>query len=291
MWSWITDRRWRWWIAGAVAVIVAAAVVVPLTVTTGPSRPASSRARVAGGQLGTSATQGSPATGSSSTSGRAPTVAAPPSTTTTLPVSAAGTGGLARAIQPGEQLPALPPLKSAREVDAIVELPTTITPAETQALTHLPGITAVEEVDIGTVQLRGTPLVVVGVDPATFREFTPQATATANQLWSYVAAGALVVDYGTATDHGLSAGQAVPLTPAGKKAPPAVGWVGALASLGLPGIDLVVDNGYAAALGLAGSNGLIVSAPGVDPYTLQASLTSALPGAGVELLHSTAAGT
>jgi hypothetical protein len=279
-------------VGGVAALVVVAAVVVPVTVTAGSGPvPVAGHPAAASGRTTTTTGKAGRAT-SSTTGGRAPTVAPPPSTTTTtLPVSAAGTHGLARAIQPGEALPAVPPLKAVREVDAIVQLPTTITPDEVQSLTHLPGITAVEEVDIGTVQLAGTSLVAVGVDPGTFRQFTPQVTAAQDQLWSYVAAGALVADYGSAADHQLSAGQAISLTPAGGKLPPAVGWLGALASLGLPGIDLVVDHTYAAALGLTSSNGLLVSAPGVDPYGLQASLAGALHGAGVELVRAPTPGT
>ena len=297
--SWMPERHRLWWVVGATTTVIVAAVAIPVTVLTSgsgstsrsASRPAISpvpSSAAAGTSMPTSSSSlAIPRPSSSSTAARAPSVASPTlSTSTTLPVAAAGTGGLAPALQPGQALPAVAPLKTVRSADAVVELPGPITPAETQALTRLQGLTAVEEVDIGTVHVKGDPLVVLGVDPGTFREFTPQVTAAQDQLWSYVAAGSLVADYDSASAHALSAGQAVSVLPVGGTRPAANGWLGALASLGLPGIDLVVDNTYAPALGMTLDNGLIVSAPGIDPYSLQGLLSSALHGAGIELLHA-----
>jgi len=191
--------------------------------------------------------------------------------------------------KPTGALPTVPPLSMTRSVDAIVTLPGTITPAEVTALVHLQGLSAVEEVDTGTVSLAGAPAVTFGVDPGTFRQFTPKVTATEDTLWRYLAGGALASSYEMAADRSLSLGKNLAIKPAGGALAPTSGWLGALASLGLPGVDLVVSHAYSDRLGLTPDSGLVVSASRIDPYALSAALTSTLPGASVELLHPNAA--
>lgn len=150
---------------------------------------------------------------------------------------------------------------------------------------HLQGLSAVEEVDTGTVSVAGAPAITLGVDPGTFREFTPKVTASEDTLWRYIAGGALASSYEMASDRSLPLGKDVALKPAGGALAPTTGWLGALASLGLPGVDMVVSHAYSDRLGLTPDSGLVVSASNMDPYALSAALTTILPGAGVELLH------
>ena len=124
-----------------------------------------------------------------------------------------------------------------------------------------------------------------GVDPGTFREFTPASSATATRLWQYLAAGSLVSSYEMANDRGLKLGAEEPIRTGGS-ATTRRGWMGAFASLGLPGVDLVVDRTDSETLGLAPDTGVVVSAPNVAGPTLQGELGRALPGAAVELLHT-----
>jgi hypothetical protein len=187
--------------------------------------------------------------------------------------------------KPAGPLPAVAGLSTTRSVDAIVTLPTTVTPAEVAALVHLQGLSAVEEVDTGTVSLAGGPAVTLGVDPGTFRQFTPEVTASDDNLWRYIAGGALASSYEMASDRSLPLGQDMSVKPAGGALAPTTGWLGALTSLGLPGVDMVVSHAYSDRLGLTPDSGLVVSAPKMDPYALSAVLLSTLPGASVELLH------
>lgn len=187
--------------------------------------------------------------------------------------------------RPTSALPAVAGLSTTRSVDAIVTLPTTVTPSEVAALVHLQGLSAVEEVDTGTVSVAGAPAVTLGVDPATFRQFTPKVTASEDNLWRYVAGGALASSYEMAADRSLPLGNDVTIKPAGGALAPTTGWLGALASLGLPGVDMVVSHAYSDRLGLTPDSGLVVSASKIDPYALSAELMSTLPGASVELLH------
>ena len=190
--------------------------------------------------------------------------------------------------KPTGPLPAVTGLSTTRSVDAIVTLPTTVTPAEVGALVHLQGLSAVEEVDTGTVSMAGAPAVTLGVDPGTFRQFTPKVTASDDNLWRYVAGGAMASSYEMAADRTLPLGKDLTISPAGGALAPTTGWLGALASLGLPGVDMVVSHAYSDRLGLTPDSGLVVSAPKMDPYALSAALMSTLPGASVELLHPNA---
>jgi len=181
-------------------------------------------------------------------------------------------------------LPSVAPLHTLRSADAVVMLRSSLTPTEAAKVAHLNGIVAFDAVDTGTVNLAGAPVVTFGVDPETFREFTPAASATSNRLWQYVAAGSLVSSYDMATDRNLKLGGEDPIVTPGQ-AKPISGWIGAFASIGLPGVDLLVDHAYSADLGLVPDTGLVISAPDASGLQLLTELESALPGSTVELLH------
>lgn len=180
-------------------------------------------------------------------------------------------------------LPPVAPLKKVLSPDAVVMLNTPLSAAQAAAVPRLRGITGVETVDTGTVDLNGAPVVAFGVDPNTFRAYTPAASATSDQLWRYLAGGSLVSSYEMAKDRKLALGQ--PETITGSFSAPVQGWMGAFAAIGLPGVDLLVDSAYANDLHLTPDSGLVVSAPALGGPALQKELMAALPGAAVELLH------
>jgi cell wall-associated NlpC family hydrolase len=185
----------------------------------------------------------------------------------------------------------LPPVSSAggaHTPDAVVLVQSPISGSAETRLDHLRGVQGATVVDTGTVNLAGAPAVTFGVDPGIFRTFTPQSSATVDRLWQYLAGGALVSSYDMASDRKLQLGVVDAITPSGAPAgssPSVQGWMGAFASLGLPGVDLLVDNAYSTQLGLAPRTGVVVSAPTVDGATLRSEIQQALPGATVELLR------
>ena len=183
-------------------------------------------------------------------------------------------------------LPKVAPLRTVETPDAIVLLSAPIAPSKMTRLSKLHGVAAVEEVDTGTVQLAGAPAVTFGVDPATFREFTPPASAASDELWRYVAGGSLVSSYEMASDRALKLGAEQALAPAGSTRETVQGWMGAFASIGLPGVDLLVSHAYSSDLGLTPRSGLVVSAPGLTGTALQNELNSVVSGSAIELLHS-----
>jgi cell wall-associated NlpC family hydrolase len=206
----------------------------------------------------------------------APSAPAPPSRgpATQLPTPTAGS------------LPKVAAMSNDVSPDAVVMLSSSATPAEVSALSKLKGVSRIETVDTGTVALGGAPVVAFGVDPATFRDVTPAASASSDQLWQYLAAGSLVSSYDMANDRSLTLGSVQTITPAASSAYSAVkGWLGAFASIGLPGVDVLVSHQYAGQLGLTPTSGVVVAAPGLDGSTLQSELQAALPNGAVELLH------
>jgi hypothetical protein len=124
-----------------------------------------------------------------------------------------------------------------------------------------------------------------GVDPSQFRVYTPAASASSAELWQYLEAGSLVSSYEMASDRRLQLGSTQMIAPAGSATPSVRGWLGAFAAIGLPGVDMLVDDAYSQELGLTPRSGLVVSAPALSGAALQSELEGALPGAAVELLH------
>jgi len=187
-------------------------------------------------------------------------------------------------VPPTTAPPAVAPMGALRDPSAIVNLAKAVTPAQLHAIGALKGVQAVEVVDLGTVQLLGAPAVTMGVDPSTFRNFTPQVTASADQLWQYISDGSLASSFDMSQDRKLTLGVEVPVAAAGSAATTDQ-WLGAFMSIGLPGIDMVVSHQTGGALGLSPDSGLIVSAPSADAFTLQTAIKSLAPGASVVLMR------
>ena len=207
-------------------------------------------------------------------------------------------GSIGRAASPGkgpvatlptptsDSLPTVAGMVNQVSPDAVVMLSSPLSPAQLKGLSKLRGVSRVETVDTGTVTLDGAPVVAFGVDPGTFRNFTPAASAASDKLWQYLAGGSLISSYEMAGDRSLKLGSDQVVVPAAGASYSAVkGWLGAFASIGLPGVDLLVDHRYSPALGLTPDSGLVVSAPNLAGGSLQSELSSALPGGAVELLH------
>jgi hypothetical protein len=179
--------------------------------------------------------------------------------------------------------PVVAPMAALREADVLVTLPESTNPAAVRAIRALKEVQAVEVVDTGTVQLQGGPAVTIGVDPGTFRNFTPSITAGSDQLWQYVAKGALAASFDMARDRKLTLGADVAIVAADGLPLVTPQRLGAFMSVGLPGIDLVVSRAMRGSLKLRSGAGLILSAPATDPLVLQTEIKTLAPGASVVL--------
>ena len=196
------------------------------------------------------------------------------------PVEAAESGdALGR---PGVPQPAVQPLARRLEPDVIVKLPAPLTPDRLGALAPAGDTVAFRS---GTVRLGGGEVPALGVDPSTFRAFTAKGTAEADAVWQAVARGEAIVSHEFGKRAGLELGGPVEVTPlAGGEAVRLR--VGAFATTGVPGGDLVVDEGTGERLGLAPASAMLVAAPeGQDPVVVAEKVRQAAgEGAQVDLL-------
>jgi hypothetical protein len=207
------------------------------------------------------------------------TTAAPTTVPATVPVAPPTSGAVTVTPAP------VKPMGRLFEADALVSLPAPAAPGLLQRIVALPKVQAAELVDTGTVQLAGGPAATLGVDPNSFRNFTPKVTAASDQLWSYVAGGSLASSFDMARDRKLGLGATVPVVAAGAAGPATPSWLGAFLSVGLPGIDLVVDRSQTASLHLNPGTGVVISAPNADAYALQTALRNLIPKSDVELIR------
>ncbi|MGI8534967.1 MAG: M15 family metallopeptidase [Mycobacteriales bacterium] len=141
----------------------------------------------------------------------------------------------------------------------------------------------------GTVRIGDKDVRAVGVDPSTFRTFTAEGTAEATAVWQSVARGELVASHEVATALGLVLGSDVPVTSAG--GPPTSLRLGALATTGVPGADLLFDDQTARTLGLPTSTAMLLTAGKEEDPVALAGKVRAITGtsAVVDLLTPPAA--
>ncbi len=138
----------------------------------------------------------------------------------------------------------------------------------------------------GTIHVAGKPVRIASVDPASFRRFAAKGTAESTAVWQSIADGGVAASHDLAKRLHLALGSEV--TVVGKSRFPLR--LGALATTGIPGTDLVVSVATGRALGLGAPTAIVLNAGVVDPITL-ASKVRKLAGAkaDVDLLTPPAA--
>ncbi|MES9541487.1 NlpC/P60 family protein [Actinomadura sp. NPDC000600] len=137
------------------------------------------------------------------------------------------------------------------------------------------GVRGVETVDAARGRLAGKPVTVFGVDPSTFRRYTPKPTAASDALWRNIAAGDIAVSFALGTDGGVTLGSQGTLDGAAGKTSLRVG---ALATMGIGEVDAVVSRPTARALGMAEGNALLISAGRGDLTKLTRRVRRLVPG-------------
>lgn len=141
------------------------------------------------------------------------------------------------------------------------------------------GVRAVEVLDTGVVRVGGARVAVLGVQPESFRRWTPDATRRSDALWSVISAGQVSADFDVSKNLGLRLGSRQ--TMSGHRLR-----LGAHAQMAVPAFDLTVSGELGRSLGLLPRTALLVSAPGQDLVALRTRvLRGLLPGAGVTLLQ------
>ncbi|WP_311931778.1 NlpC/P60 family protein [Microbispora sp. H11081] len=132
------------------------------------------------------------------------------------------------------------------------------------------GVAAAEVTGAADVSVDGKRVPTMGVDPSTFRSYTPKVTASSDGLWRNIAAGDMAVSFELGNDGGVQLGSQV--QSGGRRLR-----IGAYATVGMGSIAAIVSKGTAAALGIPEGNALVVSAPKVDSRKLRLSLLKILP--------------
>jgi cell wall-associated NlpC family hydrolase len=158
--------------------------------------------------------------------------------------------------------------KPKRLVNAtlLVTRPTALTHKQLHALSKVGGVRRTQSVTAGAAKIDGHRAFVLGVNPQTFRPWTPKLTADSNALWSSVSRGELTASFDMGHNAKLPLGSTVPVAGHSSVTPIRIG---AFATVGMAGVDAVVSDVRARQIGLAPNSGVLVSAPKANPLAVK----------------------
>ncbi len=177
------------------------------------------------------------------------------------------------------------PLTARLRPDVLVRATQTMSPGALKALAALAPAGNAAVFRAGDVRVGTRTVKAVGIDPSTFRAFAAQGTAESTPVWQSVARGEAVLAHEVAKSMSVGLGKQVKVA-AASKGEAASYRVGAFATTGIPGTDVIVDDASGRSLGLRGATGmLLAAAKDVDPVVL-ARKVRAITGKGavVDLL-------
>ncbi|MEU5880257.1 C40 family peptidase [Spirillospora sp. NPDC047279] len=196
-------------------------------------------------------------------------------TETTTPQTAqqrfvAASGSTQAALSPT----AIAPLAKRLTPHVMVAAPGTLPPDAVAKVRRLKGVQGVEAVDAVQAMVAGKRVGLLGVEPSTFRNYTPKPTAQSDELWRNIAGGDVAISFTMGSDGGVQLGTQIPV---GGKQRQSTVRVGAYATMGIGDVDAVVSHSTAQALGVPTGNALLISAPKVKAGTLVKALRKVLP--------------
>jgi hypothetical protein len=160
--------------------------------------------------------------------------------------------------------------------DILVRAEGSLSAATIARIKAIEGVTGIEQMSIGEVSIEDKLLNVVAVDPATYRTYTPLASADATQVWDRVAGGELAVRPKLkkqlppdATGYWrMGSASSAPRIHIGAYAPQ------------IPGlVDAVVNTAWGKALGLPADNAVIISTSITSPEQVVKPLQALLGAA------------
>ncbi|MFI6517133.1 C40 family peptidase [Spirillospora sp. NPDC050679] len=170
---------------------------------------------------------------------------------------------------------AVAPLGRRLTPHVLVAAPATLPADAVEKVRRLKGVQGVEVVDAAQAMVSGKRVGLLGVDPSTFRNYTPKPTAQADDLWRNIAGGDVAVSFTMGSDGGVQLGSQVPV--GGKGGRQTQLRVGAYATMGISDVDAVISRGNAQALGMPTGNALLVSVPKAKPAAFIKGLRKVLP--------------
>jgi peptidoglycan DL-endopeptidase CwlO len=267
----IERRGWRRLLPGGVAVFAALGTLIGVLVTVQSSPSASD---IAQSQFGLPA--GQPSNGAV-ISGVPLTLAvgAQPLPDSAVPAVYAASGSA--------QPPTVAPLRRTVQADLLVVAPSSLPGGLLGEVTHVPGVVAAEQIEAVRMPINGTETAVIGADPSQFRSFAAAPTGASDALWQGVADGGIAVSYEMGKLDKIPLGGTVRAVGQTAQRLPVV----AFGTLGIGGVDAVVSDATARALGAPAGNAIVVSVTTSDFNADSAAIRQLLPkGAGIEPLVS-----
>lgn len=189
---------------------------------------------------------------------------------TRLPAASAPVAGTESA---APQLPAAEISLGGARPAAVLEAELMVTAAHSLSLRQLNGLASLPgvhhtlalasgRVDVGRAEVRA-----VASDLTHLRAWMPAKTASSEPLWSMVAGGAVAASFDAGKNVPLPLGSSDVVR--GLHRTPVRTRVGAYASSGLPGVDLIVNPQLGRQLGLAPATVLLINAPSADVDSLK----------------------
>jgi hypothetical protein len=198
-----------------------------------------------------------------------------------------GAGAYAGIIRPGpgsDQAPLTAPkatsaAASFRQIilpDLLIVLPTGLSSQQLTSLAKIKGVRNMIAFDGAEIKAGQQPVSVIGVNPAQFRPWVPLQTASDQPFWTALASGEFVASQTARTDLKLRSGASYQLTGSTSRTVR----FGASATLGIEGVDLLVDSQVSAKLGLVHRVAALISAPGAGLTGLIAKVKAVLGPSG-----------
>jgi cell wall-associated NlpC family hydrolase len=186
------------------------------------------------------------------------------------------------AVQPsGARRAAVAPLRRTVQADLLVVSPFPLPAQLLGTVGKLPGMVQAERIEAVRMRINGALTAVLGVDPSQFRSFAARPTGAASDLWQGVADGGIAVSYTMGELGKIPLGGSVIASGRTQQRLPVV----AFGTLGIGGVNAVVSDVTARALGAPAGNAIVVSVQAADLTADAAAIGRLLPrGAGVEQL-------
>ncbi|TYB46541.1 C40 family peptidase [Actinomadura chibensis] len=181
-------------------------------------------------------------------------------------VAASGSTGLPTGV--------VAPLGKRLTPHVLVAAPSTLPADFVEKVRAAKGVQGVEVVDAVQGMVAGKRVGLMGVNPSTFRNYTPKPTAKSDALWRNVASGDVAISFTMGNDGGVELGSQVPV--GGKRSPSRLR-VGAYATMGIGDVDAVISHTTAQILGMPSGNAMLISVPKTEPKAFVKKLRKSLP--------------
>jgi len=165
--------------------------------------------------------------------------------------------------------------------DLLVVAPFSLPDGVLDAVRKLPGLVQAEPIEAVRMRVNGASTALLGVDPSQFRSFAARPTGAATGLWQGVADGGIAVSYTMGELAKIPLGGSVLAAGQTPRRLPVV----AFGTLGIGGVNAVVSDATATALGAPAGNAIVVGVQARDITADAAAIGRLLPkGARVEQL-------